>query len=90
VHRFEAVDACRGAAYQGVQGSYEGGELSACLNELALKSKVRIVVEDDRVLVKKEVRAIYDIPGIDVFEIACEGRIVLGCAGVMPMMYSVF
>ena len=73
---FEAVDACRGYI-KACKDPTRGG-LSACLNEMALKSKVRVVVDDDKVPVKKEVRAICDILGVDVFEIACEGRIVFG------------
>ncbi len=73
---FEAVDACRGYI-KACKDPTRGG-LSACLNEMALKSKARIVVEDDKVPVKREVRAICDILGVDVFEIACEGRIVFG------------
>lgn len=76
---FEIVDACRGYI-KACKDPTRGG-LSACLNELALKSKVRIVVDDDKVPVKREVRAICDILGVDVFEIACEGRIVFGVRG---------
>ncbi|MCK5699211.1 MAG: hydrogenase expression/formation protein HypE [Candidatus Aenigmarchaeota archaeon] len=76
---FEIVDACRGHI-KACKDPTRGG-LSACLNELALKSKVRIVVDDDKVPVKREVRAICDILGVDVFEIACEGRIVFGVRG---------
>ncbi len=76
---YEAVDACRGYI-KACKDPTRGG-LSACLNDMALKSKVGIVVDDDKVPVKKEVSAICDILGIDVFEIACEGRIVFGVRG---------
>ena len=52
------------------------GGLAACLNELADKAGVRIVVDDDKIPIRKETRAISDILGIDPLTLACEGRVV--------------
>ncbi len=52
------------------------GGLAACLNELADKADVRIVIDEDKIPIKKETRAISDILGIDPLTLACEGRVV--------------
>ena len=52
------------------------GGLAACLNELADKAGVRIVIDEEKIPVKKETRAISDVLGIDPMTLACEGRIV--------------
>jgi hydrogenase expression/formation protein HypE len=54
------------------------GGLAAALNELAQKSKVKIIIEEEKIPIKKEVRAISELLGIDVLGLACEGRFVGG------------
>lgn len=54
------------------------GGLSAALNEMALKSKVKIVLREKQIPVHREVRAMCDILGFSVYDMACEGRFVAG------------
>ncbi len=48
------------------------------LNEWSEKSETGITVSEDSIPVKKEVREVCDMTGIDPFEIGNEGKIVLG------------
>ncbi len=50
------------------------GGLAAILNELADKNKVSIVVDEERVPLHAEVRALTEMLGIDVYSLASEGR----------------
>jgi hydrogenase expression/formation protein HypE len=52
------------------------GGLAANIIEMAGKSKVKIILEDDLLPFKKETRAIAELLGIDVFSFASEGRFV--------------
>jgi hydrogenase expression/formation protein HypE len=52
------------------------GGLAAILNEISEKSKTKIVLEEDNLPYKKDVRAISDLLGIDVFSFPSEGRFV--------------
>lgn len=52
------------------------GGISAVLNEIAIKSKVKIVLEEKLLPFKKEVVAISNLLGIDKFSFASEGRFV--------------
>ncbi|CEG12225.1 Putative hydrogenase expression/formation protein [groundwater metagenome] len=54
------------------------GGIAASLNEMAEKSKVRIVPDEDKIPVKKEVKAVCELLGLNVYEIASEGRFVCG------------
>ncbi len=54
------------------------GGLAMALNELAEKSKVGIIVYEDRIPVREEVEAICEMAGIDPLALACEGRVILG------------
>jgi len=53
------------------------GGLAACLNEIAEKSKVDMVVYEDKVPIKEEVRSVGEVLGIDPMHTACEGRCVI-------------
>jgi len=53
------------------------GGLSAALNEWADKSNVSIWVEESQLLIKREVKAISDILGLDPLEIANEGKAII-------------
>ncbi len=59
------------------------GGISACLNEMAEKSGVGILIDEKRVPVREDVRAVCDALGIDVFSMANEGKVVFG---VIPDM----
>ena len=52
------------------------GGLAACLNELADKAGVKIIIDEEKIPIRKETRAISDVLGIDPLTLACEGRIV--------------
>lgn len=52
------------------------GGLAANLNELAEKGKVKIILEDESILFKKEVLALTGLLGIDPFVLPSEGRFV--------------
>jgi len=57
------------------------GGLAANLNEMAEKSKVRIVLDEKTLPYKKEVRAVTELLGLDIFSLASEGRFL---ASVSP------
>ncbi len=57
------------------------GGLAANLGEIAQKSKVKIVLEEDKLPYKKEVKAVAELLGIDIFSLASEGQFV---AAVSP------
>jgi hydrogenase expression/formation protein HypE len=50
--------------------------VAAVLNEIAQKSKVKIVLEEKLLPYKKEVVAVSELLGIDKFALASEGRFV--------------
>jgi len=52
------------------------GGVATILNEVAKASNVAVVVEEDAVPVRAEVRGASEILGIDPLYVACEGRIV--------------
>jgi len=53
------------------------GGLAAALNDWATKSNVSILVDEEKVPIKKQVTAICDMLGLDPYNIACEGRALL-------------
>jgi len=57
------------------------GGLAANLNEMAEKSKVKIILEESSLPYKKEVVAVSELLGIDIFSLASEGRFI---AAVSP------
>lgn len=52
------------------------GGLAENLNEISEKSKVRIVIDEKNLPYKKEVKAISDLLGIDLFALPSEGRFI--------------
>ncbi len=53
------------------------GGLAGALNEIASKSKVRIVIEERKVPIHNETREICELLGVDPLELICEGRAVM-------------
>jgi hydrogenase expression/formation protein HypE len=53
------------------------GGLAAALNDWAAKSNVSILIDEEKVPIKKQVNAICDMLGLDPYNIACEGRALL-------------
>lgn len=56
------------------------GGLAAALNEMAKKSGVGIEVEEEKIPMRPEVRGLCELLGISPYELACEGRAVIGVA----------
>ena len=54
------------------------GGIAAVLNEMAEKSNVKIILDEKKIPVKREVAAVCELLGLSFYEIACEGRIVCG------------
>lgn len=54
------------------------GGISAALNEMSQKSKVRIVLRENQIPVRREVRAMGGILGFSPYDLACEGRFLAG------------
>lgn len=54
------------------------GGLAAALNELARKSGVGIEIYEEKIPVRDEVRGLSELLGISPYEVACEGRAVIG------------
>ncbi len=53
------------------------GGLAAVLNDWAIKSNVSILVDEEKIPIKKQVTAICDMLGLDPYNIACEGRALI-------------
>jgi len=56
------------------------GGLAAALNEMAKKSGVGIEVVEEKIPVRPEVRGLSELLGFSPYELACEGRAVMGVA----------
>jgi len=54
------------------------GGLAAALNELASKSGVGIEIHEEKIPVRPQVRGLSELLGISPYEVACEGRAVIG------------
>ncbi|MCW4019715.1 MAG: hydrogenase expression/formation protein HypE [Candidatus Bathyarchaeota archaeon] len=54
------------------------GGLADALNEFSEKSRVGILISEDRVPVREDVRAACEMLGLDPFEVGNEGKIVIG------------
>ncbi len=53
------------------------GGMAGALNDWASKSNVSIVIDEEKIPIKKQVSAICDMLGLDSFNIACEGRALM-------------
>ena len=54
------------------------GGLANCINEMARKSGVGVMLQDEAIPVKEAVRAASDMLGIDPYEVANEGKVLMG------------
>ncbi len=54
------------------------GGLAGALNEMAEKSGVRIVIEEERIPIREEVRVLSEMLGVNPLEVANEGKVVMG------------
>jgi len=54
------------------------GGLANAINEMASKSGVSILLQDEAIPIKRQVKAVSDMLGIDPYEVANEGKIVMG------------
>jgi hydrogenase expression/formation protein HypE len=56
------------------------GGLADALNEFSEKSKVGILVHEDRIPIRDDVRSACEMLGLDPFEVGNEGKIIIGVA----------
>jgi len=56
------------------------GGIANALNELASKSGVGMFLDDEKIPVKREVHAASEMLGIDPYEVANEGKVIMGVA----------
>ncbi|MDR0911466.1 MAG: hydrogenase expression/formation protein HypE [Methanobrevibacter sp.] len=54
------------------------GGLANAINEMANKSKVGVMLNDEAIPVKKQVKAVSEMLGIDPYEVANEGKVLMG------------
>ncbi|MDR1721826.1 MAG: hydrogenase expression/formation protein HypE [Methanobrevibacter sp.] len=54
------------------------GGLANAINEMANKSNVGVVLEEETIPLKQEVKAVSDMLGIDPYEVANEGKVLMG------------
>jgi len=54
------------------------GGLAECLNEFSEKSKAGILINEDKLPIREDVRAACEMLGLDPFEIGNEGKIAIG------------
>lgn len=54
------------------------GGLANAVNELASKSGVGLMLEEDQIPLKEQVKAVSEMLGIDPFEVANEGKVIMG------------
>lgn len=69
-----------GDAVHAAQDPTRGG-LAQALNEWAQKSGLLVILSEERVPVREDVKAFTELLGIDPLHLACEGRAVLGVEG---------
>ncbi len=55
------------------------GGLAKTLNEFSEKSKIGIQIYEEMVPVRKEVKTACELLGLNYFEVACEGKVVVAC-----------
>ncbi len=56
------------------------GGFANAINEMAEKSNVGVLLENEAIPIKREVHAVSEMLGIDPFEVANEGKVVMGVA----------
>lgn len=52
------------------------GGIAASLNELSAKYKIGFLLEEKRIPAKEEVRKVVEMLGLNLYELACEGRLL--------------
>ena len=57
------------------------GGLANAINEMANKSNVSVLLEDEAIPIKQQVKAVSDMLGIDPYEVANEGKVLMGVKG---------
>ncbi|MFP4402849.1 MAG: hydrogenase expression/formation protein HypE [Candidatus Woesearchaeota archaeon] len=55
------------------------GGIASTLNELCEKNKIGMVLNEENIPVKKEVKIVCEMLGLNVYELACEGRFICVC-----------
>jgi len=55
------------------------GGLATALNEIASKSKVGMVIEEEKVLIRESVKGVCELLGLDPFYLANEGKLIAIC-----------
>jgi hydrogenase expression/formation protein HypE len=55
------------------------GGLADCLHEYTEKSKIGILIQENRIPIRKDVRAACEMLGLDPLEVGNEGKVVIGC-----------
>lgn len=53
------------------------GGIASALNDWAVKSNLGILLQEEKIPIKKQVNAICDMLGLDPYNIACEGRALI-------------
>ncbi|MFQ5892087.1 MAG: AIR synthase-related protein, partial [Candidatus Methanofastidiosia archaeon] len=54
------------------------GGVSAALNEISKKSQVGIEIDEKKVPIKREVQAASEMLGLNFYDVACEGKVLIG------------
>jgi hydrogenase expression/formation protein HypE len=52
------------------------GGIAAALNDICEKNKVGMIIDEEKIPAKQEVRKVTEMLGISLYELACEGRLV--------------
>ncbi len=52
------------------------GGLAAVVNEIAETNKIGIILDEENIPVKEEVQKVSDMLGLNLYELACEGRLI--------------
>jgi len=57
------------------------GGIANAINEMASKSNVSVLLQDEVIPIKQQVQAVSDMLGIDPYEVANEGKVIMGVKG---------
>jgi hydrogenase expression/formation protein HypE len=55
------------------------GGISSTLNEICEKNKIGMKIYEEKIPIKKEVKVVCEMLGLNVYELACEGRFICIC-----------
>jgi hydrogenase expression/formation protein HypE len=56
------------------------GGIASILNEICSKHKIGMLLYEDKIPAKEEVKKVAEMLGINMYELACEGRFVCICS----------